>query len=419
MTTPTPTPTPPEASAPASTPQASPQAGGALSSAFFNNPYPFLAYMRAAGPIHKIPNAFGREVWLITRFEEGVRVLKDPRFSSQISMTAPEHLRPLPQLRQLLKGQMISTDPPQHDRLRGLVAKAFTPRFIEGLRPRVQELADELIEKTLAAGKMDFIADFAFPLPIIVIAEMLGVPSDHRDQLRVWSSAIFDAISGDKSDATAARLEEFSEYIKGLIAIKRAQPDEALISQLAQVEEGGSRLDEQELLAMVVLLIFAGHETTVSLLGNGLLALFQHPEQLALLQREPERIPAAIEELLRYCGPVLSPGPRFATTEVELGGQVIRPGEPVMVVLASANRDLAQFSDPEELNVARELNRHLAFGHGIHYCLGAPLARLEAQVAFTTLFRRLPNLRLDADPKALTWRGNLTLRGLSSLPIAF
>lgn len=409
-------------------PVASPQSS-MLGSAFFANPYPFLTYLREAGPIHRMPNSLGREVWLVTRFEEGVRVLKDPRFSVERRGQVPAHMMPLPQLRQIFKGQMLSTDPPLHDRLRGLVAKAFTPRFIEGLRPRVQEIADQLLDQAVArnasheAGtrQMDFVAEFGFPLPIIVIAEMLGVPVEHREQLRVWSSAIFEGISGDKSDETARRLDEFIAYTRDLIESKRKQPGEDLISQLVLVEEAGSRLDEQELLSMVVLLIFAGHETTASLLGNGLLTLLQHPDQLAQLQADPARIPAAVEELLRYCGPVLSSSPRFATEELELGGQLIRPGEPVLVVLASANRDIAQFKDPEELKIARELTRHLAFGYGIHFCLGAPLARMEAQIAFATLFRRLPNLRLapGVDTASLTWRGNLTLRGLSTLPIAF
>lgn len=406
--------------------QAADQTSSLVDSAFFANPYPSLAHLREAGPLYRMKNGFGREVLVVTRYEEAVRILKDPRFSSEIPKEIPAHLLPVEPLQELILNQMTCMDPPRHGRLRGLIAKAFTPRFIESLRPRIQQISDELIDQVLARSArdggsktMDFITDFAFPLPIIVIAEMLGVPTADRERLHDWSGAIFYGISGDKSPKVTEQMREFRLYIQELISSKRGQPGEDLISKLVAVEEAGQRLNELELVSMVALLVFAGHETTVSLLGNGLLALFDHPEQLALLQREPERIPAAVEEILRYCGPVLSIGPRIPTADVELGGQLIRAGEPVLIALGAANRDPRQFTSGEELNISREIDRHLAFGGGIHFCLGAPLARMEAAIAFATLFRRMPQLRLNIDPADLSWRASFTLRGPTHLPVAF
>jgi cytochrome P450 len=262
---------------------------------------------------------------------------------------------------------------------------------------------------------MDLIHDYAYPLPINVISDMLGVPRGNREQIRQWSQAV--ATEGANRDEPLLRA--FSNYIAELVAEKRQNPQDDLISKLVLAETEGDRLSEPELLSMVGLLIFAGHETTSNLIGNGTLVLLDHPQQLAKLRADMSLIPSMVEELLRFSGPVLTPAPRFATEECELGGQHIGRGDIIVTALASANRDETQFSQPEELDIARSLNRHIAFGQGIHVCLGAPLARLEGDIAFTTLLRRMPNLRLKVQRESLTWRGSFSLRGLNSLPVAF
>jgi cytochrome P450 len=397
--------------------------------AFVADPFPLFAQARAAGPLTPLPGAFslpGQTVWLVTRWEEAVQALKDDaRFTvdpSRIGAGAPRMQRPESGRagRGFFGGRsMISVDEPDHRRLRSLVSRAFTPRYIESLRPRVEALADALLDRVQPQGAMDLVADFAYPLPINVISDMLGVPAGERDQLRAWSEAIAGGAAGAADPARFAKLSAFGEYTARLVAEKRRRPQDDLVSQLAQIEEAGDRLDEDELLAMVGLLIFAGHETTSNLIGNGALALLDHPAQMARLHADPGLIPQAVEELLRYCAPVMSPAPRFATEDTTLGGQPVRRGDALMVVLASADRDAAQFRDPEDLEIARALNRHIAFGQGIHFCLGAPLARLEGQIAFATLLRRLPDLRLAIPRADVRWRGGLNLRGLAALPVAF
>ena len=313
---------------------------------------------------------------------------------------------------------MISVDDPDHKRLRGLVSKAFTPRYIEGLRPHIQQIADELLDRVQDQGHMDIVRDYAYPLPINVISDILGVPRKNREQIRIWAEAL---AGGERvrDEERNTRVRSFSEYIVHLVAEKRLHPQEDLLSQLIQMEEEGDHLSEAELLSMAGLLIFAGHETTSNLISIGTLMLLDHAEQLEKLTADLSLVPSAVEEMLRFNGPVLSPVPRFATEDLELGGQSIHKGDMVITMLASANRDESQFTDPDELDIARRLNRHIAFGQGIHMCLGAPLARLEGDIAFTTLLKRMPNLRLAAPRETITWRGNFTLRGLTSLPVAF
>ena len=311
---------------------------------------------------------------------------------------------------------MISVDEPDHRRLRGLVSKAFTPKYIESLRPSIQHIADELLDKVQDKGRMDMVHDYAYPLPITVISDMLGVPNQMRDQIRQWSLGL---VGGEVNEGRFQRVRAFSDYIVELVEEKRRHPGEDLTSQLIQLEDEGDRLDESELLSMVGLLIFAGHETTSNLIGIGTLTLLVHPDQLARLKADASLIPSAVEELLRFNGPVLMPAPRFVTEDTELSGQQLKKGDMVMVVLASADRDERQFTNPDELDIARSLNRHIAFGQGIHICLGAPLARLEGDIAFTTLLRRMPNLQLAVPREEVKWRDNSHLRGLRSLPIKF
>ena len=383
---------------------------------FFSDPFPTFAKLRRHAPVQKIDDVYGRGAgWLVTRFDDVLTVLKDPRF-----VLAVEDQRPTSGSLMRVYPNLTGTDGPYHRRLRRAVSKGFTPRFVEGLRPRVKRLAHELIDEIEAADgrEFDFIGAFAFPLPIDVISYMLGLPTSDREKLRAWSEIIFDDLGGDTSQHPE-EMAEFVIYLKGLFERKRTNPEDDLISALVRVEEGEDALSEEELIGMVTVLIFAGHETTKNLLGNGVLALLTHPEQLAKLRAQPELMPGAVEELLRLESPSTMVIPRYATEDIMLGEHLIRAGEMVVPSPSSANRDEAQFTDPETLDIARQLNKHIAFGQGVHYCLGAPLARLEAQEALAALLERFPELTLNADPENLTWRANPALRGLSALPLRY
>jgi cytochrome P450 PksS len=287
--------------------------------------------------------------------------------------------------------------------------------MIEQLRPRIQQIASELVDAVEERGSMDLITDFAYPLPITVISEMLGIPATDRQKFRTWTQAIIDI----QEEERVASTEAFFSYIRALLNEKRVHPGDDLITRLVQVEENGDQLNEIELVSMIFLLIVAGHETTVNLLGNGTLALLQHPDQLQLLQRDPSLIATAVEELLRYTGPVSLSDERWANEDIELRGKLIRKGQMVVASLISANADPHQFHNGDALDITRRENQHLAFGKGIHFCLGAPLARLEGQIAFATLLQRLPNLRLASEAEHLAWTRNPMLRGLKSLPVTF
>ena len=393
---------------------------------FVANPFPMFAQMRSMGAVVQVPLPFGdgtNKAWMVTRMEEAVQVLKDKRFTVDRSVIDPgdssrQRAEQAGNPPDFLANSMISVDEPDHRRLRGLVSKAFTPKYISSLRPSIQHIADELLDKVQHQGSMDLVQEYAYPLPINVISDMLGVPQKDREQIRAWSQAM---VGGDRSNwqERVGKMRAFSNYIVQLVAEKRHHPQNDLVSQLIQQEEEGDHLSEPELLSMVRLLIFAGHETTSNLISIGTLMLLDHPDQLEKLKADLSLVPLTVEELLRINGPVLTPLPRFAVEDVELGGQHLRKGDFVLTVLASANHDETQFTHPDELDIARSLNRHIAFGQGIHICLGAPLARLEGDIAFTTLLRRMPNLRLNAPRESISWRGNFTLRGLNSLPVAF
>ncbi len=392
---------------------------------FKANPYPAYAGLRSEGPVHRMALPDGRGVWLVTRYEDVSAVLKDERFMKdwRNAMT-PEQLAqipPIPEVMKPLTRNMLDTDPPDHERLRSLVQKAFTPRLIERMRPRVQAIADQLLDAVQDSGEMDLIDDYAFPLPITVIAELLGVSAEDRNRFREWSNA---AVSGDTTQEYMEKvllphMQAFTDYLRAMFEEKRRNPKDDLISGLVRAEEAGDKLSEDELLAMVFLLLVAGHETTVNLIGNGMLALLQHPDQLQKLKDDPSLIKPAIEELLRYDGPVETSTERFAREDIAIGGTVIPKGEMVMVVIASADHDPERFADSDELDITRADNKHLAFGKGIHFCLGAPLARMEGQIAIGALLRRMPNLRLADSPESLTWRPGMVLRGLEGLPVEF
>jgi hypothetical protein len=343
--------------------------------------------------------------WILTRYDDVVRVLRDDTlFSAEHGLT----------------GSMLVSNPPDHTRLRTLVSKAFTPRTVSKLTARVEELVDGLLDAVADDGGMEVIAQFAYPLPITVIAELLGVEPDRRAFFRVASEKIAVAL-GPITDPDVARRategrDDLIGYFNELIPQRTADPRDDLLSALIQAEDGGDMLNRGELLAMLLLLLVGGHETTVNLIGNGLLALLRHPEQLALLRRDEGGESRAIEELLRYDSPVQYSG-RLAKEDVEIGGRRIKAGQSVRAIVAAANHDPAVFADPEGLDLTRDPNPQVAFGSGIHFCLGAPLARLEGAIALAALVRRLPNLRFAGDE--LRWRPAAVLRGLVALPVTF
>ncbi|GCE31713.1 cytochrome P450 [Dictyobacter alpinus] len=379
------------------------------------DPHAFYAHLRATEPIFYVQDL---NTWIVTTYEDALLVLRDPRFTKDNRKIVPSEkgLNPMDETAAQMMRNMLMVDAPDHTRLRSLVSKAFTPRMIEQLRPRIQQIADELLDAVQDRGQMDLIADFAYPLPLTVILEMLGIPSDERQQFRTWTQAI---VNVEDPQFRVTSLQAFLGYIKTLVDKKRRYPEKDLVSSLAQVEENGDQLNENELISMIFLLIVAGHETTVNLLGNGTLALLQHQDQFQLLRREPALIPEAVEELLRYTAPVSLSDERWASEDIILHGQLIHKGDMVLAALISANADPHHIADGDTLDVTRHEKQHLAFGKGIHYCLGAPLARLEGQIAFATLLKRLPELRLADNAAKLTWVNNPMLRGLTSLPVLF
>jgi cytochrome P450 PksS len=315
---------------------------------------------------------------------------------------------------------MLDLDPPDHTRLRSLVHRAFSPRLIEQMRGRIQSLAADLLSVARRRGSMDLIGDYALPIPTTVIAEMLGVPDRDRRRFYRWTRSIVAASpSGWGMLRAIPSAMAFLRYIRRLIAAHRAAPHDDLIGALVEAEEAGEQLTEDELVAMVFLLLVAGHETTVNLIGNGMLALLKDRDQMERLRAEPTLLKAAVEELLRYESPVMTATERYAREDLTVSGAIIPRGALVFAVIASANRDSEEFPDPDVLDISREPNRLLSFGLGPHYCLGAPLARLEGQVAISTLLSRLPDLRLSVRPELLRWRRGLVLRGLEALSVTF
>jgi pimeloyl-[acyl-carrier protein] synthase len=385
---------------------------------FHANPYPFYRALREEDPVHQSPLGF----WVCTRYDDAVMILRDPRFGREGMAKLMEARLGLTQDTSRAR-DMLFQDPPDHTRLRALVSRAFTPRVVEVMRPHIQEIVDGLLDRVDGARAMDVIEDLAYPLPVTVICEMLGVPAADQDIFKTWSTDIARsldaAILPADSDAIPrgrdARLG-LADYFRSLIATRRKDPKPDLLSALIAAEEEGNKLSEGELVSTCMLLLIAGHETTVNLIGNGLLALLQHPDQLRALRDDPGLIQTGVEELLRFDGPVQRTG-RMTTAEVEIGDKRIPRDSVVVSVIGAANRDPKQFADPDRLDVSRKDNRHIAFGFGIHFCLGAPLARLEGQIALGTLLRRMPKLALVSDVPE--WRESSTLRGLKSLPVTF
>ena len=410
---------------------------------FKANAFPIYARVLARETVTRAYYPTGEAYWLVLGHEEGQTVLKDyRRFANDYrNVLTEEELEKVNEAYygkmseeerevamatdNIFKEHLLGVDPPQHTRLRKLVSQSFTPKFVEGLRPRVQELTDEFLDQieshVAATGtrQFDLLEHFAFPLPITVISEMLGVPLEDRDKFREWSNAVLEVNPGGGISPEAMEsLGAFAFYLMGLANQKRKNPTNDLISGLLQAEEEGDVLSQQEVIALIFLLIVAGHETTVNLIGNGMLAFFQHPDQFDLFKSDPaEHVKPAIEEILRYYGPVEMSLPRFAREDLELGGKQIKRGEALNVMTAAANRDPNFVDDPDRFDITRTPGKHLAFGTGIHTCLGAPLARLEGQVAFTTLIERFPNIRLAVPPEELVWRLTGITRGLTALPV--
>jgi cytochrome P450 len=364
------------------------------------------------------------EIWIVaTTYAESIELLKDPRLAIDRRNTSAQDI-PNPSfggaLARLISRTMLGTDPPDHTRLRALVSKAFTPRMIEQLRPRIQQITDDLLDAVEGKGSMDLIADFAFPLPLMVITDLLGIPATESKPFRAWAQELLASLATPENETGGmVAAEAFLAYVKTLLARKRAHPGDDLTSHLLQAEEQGNTLSEDELVTMIWLLIMAGHETTVNLLSNGTLVLLEHPDQMRLLHTDPSLLPLAVDELLRYTTPVLCAFARWAREDISLYGQMIRQGEQVRISLTAANGDPQQFSNPETLDITRQINPHLAFSRGIHHCLGAPLARLEGQIAFGTLLQRLPDLRLACEPELLSWKPLPYMRTLNALPVAF
>jgi hypothetical protein len=390
-----------------------------LTPEFHANPYPFYQRMRETDPVHLSPLG----LWVLTRYDDCVTSLRDPRFGRDgfEAILAAQYGEESETGR--LPRSMLFRDPPDHTRLRALVNRAFTPRVIEGMRGQIQAVVDRLLDQVERRGHMDVIGDLAYPLPVTVICDMLGVPMGDHEQMRDWSSEIIrslDAIGIPSDDSVVERgrvgRRGIADYFRALLPERRQHPRADLLSSLIAVEEQGDRLTEGELLATCVLLFIAGHETTVNLIGNGLLALLRHPAELERLRAAPGLIGSAVEELLRFDSPVQRTA-RITNAEVEVGGKTLPAGAFVVTAIGAANRDPRHFPDPDRLDIGRTENRHIAFGFGIHFCLGAPLARVEGQLALGALMQRMPKLRL-AGPD-LEWRESSTLRGLKALPVEF
>jgi len=377
------------------------------------DPYAYYRVMRERDPVHW--NGLVR-AWFLTRHADVSELLRDDRFSAD--RTLSERYVPPPPGRGRPGRSMLVVDPPDHTRLRNLVTKAFTPRMVEQLRPRVESISSGLLDRLDGGREVDLIADFAYPLPVVVIAELLGVPARDRTRFQEWSAVLVrgldPVVDAATQDAVLDARHALLDYLRGVVAERRREPADDLITGLVAAEDAGDVLSEGELLAMCNLLLVAGHETTVNLIGSGTLALLRHPDQLDRLRRDPELARTAVEELLRHTSPVQWTG-RVALVKLELGGRRIARHQSVVGILGAANRDPAVFADPDRLDLGRDPNPHLAFGRGIHFCLGAPLARLEARIALPMLLRRFPGLRLAGEPEPRpTWN----LRGVARLPVA-
>jgi pimeloyl-[acyl-carrier protein] synthase len=384
------------------------------------DPYPLYHRLRNEDPVHWDPFL---HAWVVTRYEEVVRVLQE--FSADRTFTPQQlgemGLSQLGPIAEVMVKQMLFMDPPAHTRLRGLCSQAFTPRRVEMLRSRIQGIAERLLDSMLPAGRMDVVRDFAAPLPATVTAELLGVPPSDHVQLKVWSADFAEMLGNfqhnpDRTQRVLRSVQEMTDYFRAAVAEARKRPGEGLVHHLLLAEVDGNRLSEEEVIANLIVTMVGGQETTTNLIGNGLLTLLRNPEVLKRLRSDLSLVPSAVEELLRYESPSQHTA-RIAPADVELGGKSIKRKDAVIAVMGAANRDPQRFPDPDRLDITRKDNRHVAFGAGAHFCFGAPLARMEAQIAFSALLQRLPQLKLE--PGSVTWRNNLGLRGLTALWVSW
>jgi cytochrome P450 len=392
-----------------------------LDPAVLANPYPLYKQLREEDPVHWDPFLYA---WVVTRYSDVVHVLH--HFSANRTPT-PEQLSTmglsaLNPIAKVMVRQMLFLDPPDHTRLRALASAAFTPRRVEQLRSHIQEIMDGLLDKVAAAGRMDVIADFASPAPAIVTAEMFGIPVPDHAKLKDWSADFAEMLGNfqhnpDRFPHVLSSVENMCSYFRGAMQKQRNEPRDGLIQAMMAAEVDGSKLTEEEIVANLIVTMVGGQETTTNLIGNGLLTLLRNPEEMERLRSDPSLVPSAVEELLRYEAPSQHTA-RLAPADVELGGKAIRKRQAVIAVMGAGNRDPERFPDPDRLDLGRRDNRHLAFGWAAHFCFGAALARLEGQIAFATILRRFPGLRLD-ESAPLAWRHNLGLRGLTALNVVF
>lgn len=389
-----------------------------------SDPYAYYAHLRRHSPVIRARIPTRGTGWVVTRYRDVLQILKDPRFSAdpRHSITPPLFGfggRFAPRLIKLVGDSMICVDDPAHGRLRKLVSKAFTPRSIDEMEGWVHEIVGTMLDDAARKGSIDLVSDFALPLPLKVISEMLGIPEGQRLSFHHQIVRLIEV--NDQPIKRAIRwapaMPRLVRFFEDLIDLKRREPDDRLITRLIAAEDAGDHLSRDELVAMIFLLLFAGHETSVNLIGNGLLALIDHPDQMALLRDRPDLMDKAVEELLRYTSPVEYGTMRFAKEDVTIADVTIRKGEMVMALGASANRDETAFADADRLDVTRTDNRHLALGLGLHYCLGASLGRLETRIALNALLQRFPDLRLAVPREAIRWRQSSGLRGVVALPI--
>ncbi|MFG3288301.1 cytochrome P450 [Streptomyces sp. NPDC048179] len=381
------------------------------------DPYAVYARLREAGPVHRVAGTDGLPAWLVTRYEDVRQALADPRFSLDKAHAKPGGYRGFA-LPPALDANLLNMDPPDHTRVRRLVSQAFTPRRVALLREPVRRTADALLDAIAPLGRADLIAAYAGPLPIVVICELLGVAEEDRPDFRSWTDALVvpDPARPERTkEAVGALLGFFAR----LLARKRAEPADDLVSAMIAVRDEEDRLSEDELMSLVFLILFAGYENIVHLIGNATLALLRNPAQLAALRADPGLLGPAVEELARYDGPAPLAIRRFPTEDVTLGGVTVPAGETVLLSLAAAHRDPRRFPDPDRLDLGRDATGHLALGHGIHYCLGAPLARLETEIALGALLDRFPGLELEVPVDQLSWRPSMRTRGLLALPVRY
>lgn len=389
---------------------------------FRANPFPTFKRWRETRPVLPV-QAFGQRAWIVTRYDDVLHTLTDERLvkdrrnaqdtnKKQREMWIPEFIKPL-------QRNMLDSDIPDHTRLRSLVHQAFMPRLVAQMQTRIYRLAHKLLDRAQVKGEMDLVQDFALPIPMVTICEMLGVAEQDRAAFHRWSNVMASVSKPIDGILAIPSLYQLVRFLRRLFREHRLNPHDDLTTALLQAESEGSKLSEDELVGMAALLLTAGHETTVNLIGNGVLALLTHPAERERLRTEPDLMKSAIEELVRYTPPVLFATTRYAREDFAIAGTRIPKGELVLAALGSANHDESKFQHPETLILDRPNNQHVGFGSGMHYCLGAPLARLESSIAFQVLFERLPNIRLAVNSENLRWNSSLITRGVKAIPVKF